>query len=129
MSELHLWRWQYTNENGKRVESSWRMTEATVRAVRARLPKRRNDQGHAGDPEAAGLDGRLAALATYIRAGNLYESAWQLMKFGHFKGMEDKAAALALGNWARRNQIHIMFEVRRVLKRDVLYVLMRDKRN
>jgi hypothetical protein len=51
------------------------------------------------------------------------------MKYGHFKGMEDEAAALALGNWARRNQIHIMFQVRRVREQDVLYVLMRDKQN
>jgi hypothetical protein len=36
------------------------------------------------------------------------------------QGMEDKAAALALGNWARRNEIHIMFEVRRVSQHDVL---------
>jgi hypothetical protein len=43
--------------------------------------------------------------------------------------MEDEAAALALGNWARRKQIHIMFEVRRVHEHEVLYVLMRDKRN
>jgi hypothetical protein len=50
-------------------------------------------------------------------------------KHGHFKGMQDEAAALALGNWARRNQIHIMFEVRRVRQHDVLFVLMRDKRN
>jgi hypothetical protein len=50
------------------------------------------------------------------------------MKYGHFKGMEDEAAALALGAWARRNQIHIMFEVRRVREHDVLYVLLKDKR-
>lgn len=43
--------------------------------------------------------------------------------------MEDEAAALALGAWARRNQIHIMFEVRRVRQYDVLHVLTRDKRN
>jgi len=35
--------------------------------------------------------------------------------------MEDEAAALAPGAWARRNQIHIMFEVRRVRQHDVLY--------
>jgi hypothetical protein len=29
--EIHLWRWRFTNEFGKRVESSWHMTEATVR--------------------------------------------------------------------------------------------------
>lgn len=28
---IHLWRWRYTNEFGKRVESSWRMSEDTVR--------------------------------------------------------------------------------------------------
>jgi hypothetical protein len=28
--------------------------------------------------------------------------------------MEDEAAALALGAWARRNQVHLRFEVRRV---------------
>ena len=25
--EIRLWRWRYTNEFGKRVESSWRMDE------------------------------------------------------------------------------------------------------
>jgi hypothetical protein len=29
--EIHLWLWQYTDEFGKRVESSWHRTEATVR--------------------------------------------------------------------------------------------------
>jgi hypothetical protein len=42
--------------------------------------------------------------------------------------MEDDAAALALGAWARRNHINLMFEVRRVREHDVLNVLMRDKR-
>ena len=27
MDEIHLWRWRYTNEFGKRVESSWHMSE------------------------------------------------------------------------------------------------------
>jgi hypothetical protein len=47
--------------------------------------------------EAAGIDERASALPTYIRAGNLYECAWELLKYGHFKGMDDEAAALALG--------------------------------
>ena len=51
-----------------------------------------------------------------------------MLKYGHFKGMEDEAAALALGAWARRNGVNVMFEVRRVRERDVLYVLMSDKR-
>jgi hypothetical protein len=42
--------------------------------------------------------------------------------------MDDEAAALALGAWARRNRIHFMFEVRRVREHDVLFVLMKDKR-
>jgi hypothetical protein len=37
--------------------------------------------------------------------------------------MDDEPAALALGNWARRNRIHIMFEVRRVREQDVLHLL------
>lgn len=31
MDEMHLWQWRYTDDFEKRVESSWRMTEATVR--------------------------------------------------------------------------------------------------
>jgi hypothetical protein len=54
--------------------------------------------------------------------------AHRLFRLGHFKGMDDEAAALALGNWARRNEINVMFEVRRVREQDVLYLLMRDKR-
>jgi hypothetical protein len=80
--------------------------------VRARLQGRDKGRRHARDQETAGIDERLAALGTYIRAGNLYECAWQLLKHGHFKGMEDKAAALALAAWARKQNFNIMFEVR-----------------
>jgi hypothetical protein len=62
----------------------------------------------------------MTAVATYTRAGDLYECAWQLLKYGHFKSMAVEAAALGLGAWARRNRIHIMFEVRRVREHDVL---------
>jgi hypothetical protein len=31
MNELQLWRWRFTDENGKRRVTSWLMTEATVR--------------------------------------------------------------------------------------------------
>ena len=31
MDEIRLWRWRYTNEFGKRVESSWLMSEDTIR--------------------------------------------------------------------------------------------------
>ncbi|HSA68379.1 MAG TPA: hypothetical protein VLF65_02130 [Burkholderiales bacterium] len=31
MDELHLWRWRFTDEFGKRRVTSWLMTEATVR--------------------------------------------------------------------------------------------------
>jgi hypothetical protein len=31
MDELHLRKWQYTDEFGKRCVTSWLMTEATVR--------------------------------------------------------------------------------------------------
>jgi hypothetical protein len=82
----------------------------------------------AGDPEAAGLDERLQPLAAYVLAGQLYETPWRLLVYGHFKGMEDEAAALALAAWARRNQFNVMFELRRVREHDVLYVLKKDKR-
>ena len=31
MDELHLWQWQFTDENGKRRVTSWRMSEEDVR--------------------------------------------------------------------------------------------------
>ena len=31
MDELHLWRWRFTDEFGKRRVTSWRVTENTVR--------------------------------------------------------------------------------------------------
>jgi hypothetical protein len=31
MDEIHLWRWRFTDENGKQRVTSWLMTEATVR--------------------------------------------------------------------------------------------------
>jgi hypothetical protein len=34
MNEISLWRWRYTNEFGKRVESRWRMTEEDAAAHR-----------------------------------------------------------------------------------------------
>ena len=74
------------------------------------------------------LDDRFASLAEYLRAGNLYECAWPPFRLGHFKGMDDEAAALALAAWARRNHIHVMFAVQCVREDDVLFVLMRDKR-
>jgi hypothetical protein len=30
-NELQLWKWRFTDENGKRRVSSWHMTEATIR--------------------------------------------------------------------------------------------------
>jgi hypothetical protein len=31
MDEVHLWRWRFTDENGKRRVTSWLMTEDTVK--------------------------------------------------------------------------------------------------
>ena len=31
MDEIHLWRWRFTDEFGKRRVTSWLMTEAAVR--------------------------------------------------------------------------------------------------
>lgn len=94
--------------------------------VRARLQGRRKGRRHAGDPEDSRVDERFSALATYLCAGNLYECAWLPFRLGHFKGMNDEEAALALAVWARRNHFHIMFEVRRVRDDDVLFLLIKD---
>jgi hypothetical protein len=96
-------------------------------AVRSRLQGRDKGRRHARDQETAGIDERFSALATYIRAGNLFECAWKPPKYGHFKGVEDKAAALALAAWARKQNFNIMFELRRVRNLDVLYVLLKAR--
>jgi hypothetical protein len=44
---IHLWRWEYTDEFGKRRVTSWRMTDG--QGVRAPLQGREKDRGLAGD--------------------------------------------------------------------------------
>jgi hypothetical protein len=98
-----------------------------VRRGREAIARRRADRRLARETKAAGIDERLAALATYIRAGNLYECAWPLLQYGHFKGMDNGAATLALAAWARKQNFNIMFELRRVRNLDVLYVLLKAR--
>jgi hypothetical protein len=50
-----------------------------------------------------------------------------LLCVGHFKGMDEEAVVLALAAWARKHNINIMFEVRRVRDLDVLYVLLKAR--
>jgi hypothetical protein len=101
--------WQYTDDFGKRriypCRERWRSGSRWARRAIS------------------------ATHRVHHLAGNLYECPWKAFRLGHFKGMDDEGAALALAAWARRDQIHIMFEVRRVREHDVVYVLMRDKRN
>ena len=44
-----------------------------------------------------GIYERLSMLADDIRAGNDYEYAWQLFRFGHFRRMDDAQAATEIG--------------------------------
>jgi hypothetical protein len=41
--------------------------------------------------------------------------------------MDEEAVVLALAAWARKHNINIMFEVRRVRDLDVLYVLLKAR--
>jgi len=52
----------------------------------------------------------LANLAgPHILAGQHHECAWELFRFGQFKGLGDEAAALELAAWARRQRIAVAF--------------------
>jgi hypothetical protein len=73
----------------------------------------------AGDQTEPGFDVRLEPLAAHVLAGHHYECAWELFRFGHFKGLNDDQAARELGALARRQGITVAFEVRKVRGADV----------
>jgi hypothetical protein len=39
------------------------------------------------------IDERFSSLAKYVLAANYYECAWELFRFGHFKGLSHEAAS------------------------------------
>ena len=124
MDEIHLWRWRYTNEVGKRVESSWRMSASEA----AKVFRRREDRGHAGYPKIGRRHQRLDEIAASVLAGIRYECAWDLFRFGQLKAGTHEKAVHKLAAWCRRFGIEPSFEIRVVavgeFKRHVIYVLL-----
>lgn len=76
---------------------------------------------------AGALDERLHALATYIKAGNFFESPWQLVRFGQVKGISDEEAGQTLAAWCKRQGLEMSFVIRRVRHVDVVCVVLKVK--
>src|SRR5918994_601178 len=90
------------------------------KALQRRHARRRLPRGS----EEPGLDVRLEPLAAHVLAGNHYECAWELFRFGHFKGLTEEHAAAALAAWAQPHGIEIRFDVRMVRWLEVIFVLL-----
>jgi hypothetical protein len=65
---------------------------------------------------------QLSALASEVLAGYDYECAWELFRFGHFRGMDDGESATVLVRWARAHRINAAFKTRKARNLEVLYV-------
>ena len=69
-------------------------------------------------------DDRLSTLASDVLAGYDYECAWELFRFGHFRGMDDGKSATVLARWARAHCINAAFKTRKVRNLEVMYVCL-----
>jgi len=94
----------------RRLRKAARVPLQALRRGREALKRRRADRRLARDQARAGLDERLTGVAAEVLAGRPVESAWELMRFGHFKGMSHEEAAVALAAWARRQGITVAFD-------------------
>jgi hypothetical protein len=86
--------------------------------VRARLSGRRKAPEHLGSQAPPGIDQRLAAIEAAVLAGQHVERPWEIIRMqlgfvGHRSDVQD-AAALAIGEWARRHGIQVKLFVRKV---------------
>jgi hypothetical protein len=97
---------------------------AHVRRGRRALQRPRARPGDDGAQKARALDERLSALASYIRVGNYYESAWQLFCYGQLKGLSDEEAVKALAGWCRRHGLEMRFEECKVRAVGVVFVVL-----
>jgi hypothetical protein len=113
----------------RRLRKAAHLPLQAVRRGREALKRRRARRGVARDPEADRLDERLRALAEHVVAGRYYEGAWQLFRFGHFKGLTDEKAIVQLGAWARRHRITVKLELRKLTKVDVIFLVLRAGAN
>jgi hypothetical protein len=78
--------------------------------------------------ETWGYDDRLSTLASDVLAGYDYECAWELFRFGHFRGMDDGQSATVLARWARAHRISAAFKTRKARNLEVLYLCLSSGR-
>lgn len=69
-------------------------------------------------------DDRLSMLASDVLAGYDYECAWELFRFGYFRGMDDGQSATVLARWARAHRISAAFKTRKARNLEVMYVCL-----
>jgi hypothetical protein len=69
-------------------------------------------------------DDGLSTLASDVLAGHDYECAWELFRFGHFRGMDDGQSATVLARWARAHRINAAFKIRKTRNLEVMYVCL-----
>ena len=97
------------------------------KAIRARL--QRPGRGRSIESGSTSVTNeRFAGLALHVREVQYYECPWELFKFSYCGRLGNEDAALVLAAWAHALTINVMFEVRRVRESDVIYVLLKDKR-
>jgi hypothetical protein len=89
----------------RRLRKAARLSLQTLRRGREALKKCRKGRGIAGDPEASGLNVRLQPLADYVLEGGYFDTAWDLFRYGHLKGLNHDEAALLIAAWTRENRI------------------------
>jgi hypothetical protein len=82
--EIHLWLWEYENEQGKRVVSRWRMSEETAKRYKKRRQGRRLAR-NPGEPDR--IDQRLATVAAQALKGLHLEMASGVLPAAVFPGV------------------------------------------
>jgi hypothetical protein len=107
------------------VRKTARVSVQAVRGEREALKRCRKGRGIAGDPEASGLNVRLQPLAEYVLKAGYFDTAWDIFRYGHLKGLNHDEAALLTAAWARENQIVVEFDVRVVGDKEVVFLILR----
>jgi len=110
------------NEFGKRVESSWHMSEQDA------AHGRRKDRRHGRDSDADRINQRLSEIAAEVRAGNVYSVPWEFFRFVALRQAPHKQAAVMLAAWCASSGLTPRLEARTVAIGDsehrVIYLLL-----
>jgi hypothetical protein len=121
--EIEVWRWQYTNEFGKRAVSSGQMSADESAKYKDAVPV-------PGTREIRGIsrvDERLQPLAKHVREGRFFESPWQLVRFGNLQGVSDEEAVQTLAAWCKRQSFEMSFVMRQVGSVHVVCLVLKVK--